>query len=56
MGAGFNVVQTSPSTGEFVAPPSDFGSPAAAGHYSFNGQTIGGVDYKEFQIQVSKLP
>ena len=56
MGAGFNVVQTSSSTGEFVAPPTDLGTPAGAGHYSFNGQTIFPIDYTEFQIQVSKLP
>jgi hypothetical protein len=53
--AGFHVTQTSPSTLAIVSE-SDFGAPAAPGHYNFNGLTIGGVDYTEFQMQVTELP
>ena len=53
--AGFAVTQTSPSTGAIVGP-SDLELPAAPGHYDFNGLTISGVAYTEFQVQVTELP
>jgi hypothetical protein len=53
--AGFHVTQTSPSTLAIVSE-SDFGAPAVPGHYDFNGLTIAGVDYAEFQMQVTELP
>jgi hypothetical protein len=51
--AGFNVAQTGPST-ITIEGPSDMALPASAGHYNFNNQTIEGVFYKEFQVQVSE--
>jgi hypothetical protein len=54
--AGFAVGPTTSPGMLAITGPSDLELPAAPGHYNFNGQTIAGITYTEFQVQVSELP
>lgn len=51
-GEGYNVSVSGP--GAITMGLTDLLIPAAVGHYSYNGITIGPVTYKELQIQVSQ--
>jgi hypothetical protein len=51
--AGFKVSVAAPGT-LTINGPSDMALPAAPGHYSLSGLTLGVVSYTELQIQVSQ--
>ena len=53
--AGFNLTAVGPGM-LVVSGPSDAGIPFAAGHYSYNGLSLGPVSFTEFQVQVSQHP
>jgi hypothetical protein len=57
LGAAGFVVGPGTSPGMLVIlGPSDLELPAAPGHYNFNEQTIAGISFTEFQVQVAELP